>query len=64
MMAKITTFIQKLTTMTGLDRDGYRVLTNNGENGGQEIMHLHFHIVGGSRLKWVHLSDDNPKESI
>ncbi len=30
--------------------DGYRLLTNNGEEGGQVIFHLHFHLIGGRRL--------------
>lgn len=28
---------------------GYRLLTNTGVDGGQEIAHLHFHIIGGPR---------------
>ena len=31
--------------------DGYRVVTNIGENGGQSVFHLHFHILGGRKLK-------------
>lgn len=33
-----------------IDDSGYRVITNNGENGGQEIPYLHFHLVGGLPL--------------
>ena len=29
---------------------GYRSLVNNGENGGQEVPHLHFHIFGGEKV--------------
>ena len=58
MMAKATTFIQEVAKKMGLDKDGYRLLTNIGKNGGQEVMHLHFHLVGGTKLRWVHLSDD------
>lgn len=29
--------------------NGYRVVANNGPDGGQEIDHLHFHVLGGSR---------------
>jgi histidine triad (HIT) family protein len=29
---------------------GYRVLTNIGENGGQEVPHLHFHLFGGEKV--------------
>lgn len=30
--------------------DGYRLLTNNGPDAGQTILHLHFHLIGGRRL--------------
>lgn len=29
---------------------GYRLLTNNGEEAGQTIFHLHFHLIGGKKL--------------
>ena len=29
---------------------GYRALTNISENGGQEVLHLHFHLFGGERV--------------
>ena len=31
---------------------GYRVIANCGSDGGQSVDHLHFHILGGRRLKW------------
>ncbi len=31
-------------------QDGYRLLTNNGHDAGQEIFHLHFHLIGGEEL--------------
>lgn len=30
--------------------DGYRLITNNGKDGGQIIFHLHFHLIGGRKL--------------
>jgi len=29
---------------------GYRSLVNTGQNGGQEVLHLHFHIFGGEKI--------------
>ncbi len=31
---------------------GYRLVCNCGEDGGQEVPHLHFHIMGGRKLTW------------
>ncbi|MEM7454555.1 MAG: histidine triad nucleotide-binding protein [Planctomycetota bacterium] len=32
--------------------DGYRVVANCGRDGGQSVDHLHFHVLGGRRMKW------------
>ena len=42
--------IGKVISKLNLDEKGYRVLTNTGENGGQEVPHLHFHIFAGKKL--------------
>lgn len=62
-MAKMTIFIQEVAKLLGLDKTGYRLITNNGENGGQEIFHLHFHLLGGAKLAWGHFEDADPKGS-
>ncbi len=64
MMAKITPFIQKIAKELDLDKDGYRLIVNNGENGGQEVPHLHFHLLGGTKLIWPQLSPDESKKYI
>ena len=61
-MAKMTPFIQEVAKKIGIDKTGYRVITNVGEDGGQEVKHLHFHILGGAKLKWGHFSDADPKD--
>ena len=33
-----------------IQKSGYRVITNIGSDGGQEVPHLHFHILGGGKL--------------
>ena len=40
-----------LTRERGISEEGYRVLVNCNEDGGQEVFHLHFHLLGGRRLK-------------
>ena len=32
--------------------DGYRIVVNTGEDGGQTVEHLHLHLLGGERLTW------------
>jgi histidine triad (HIT) family protein len=32
--------------------NGYRIVINNGEDGGQTVYHLHLHILGGRHMKW------------
>lgn len=41
--------IAKIAKAEGLD-SGYRVINNCGADGGQTVMHLHFHLLGGVRL--------------
>ena len=42
--------IGHVARLTGVDRTGYRVLSNIGRDGHQEVPHLHFHVVGGRQL--------------
>ncbi len=60
-MSGMTTFIQNVAKEVDIEKSGYRVITNIGDNGGQEVKHLHFHVLGGAKLAWTHLSDSNPK---
>jgi histidine triad (HIT) family protein len=41
----------KIAAQEGLEK-GYRLVTNIGEDGGQTVYHLHFHILGGRALSW------------
>ncbi len=34
----------------GIDKSGYRIVINNGPDSGQEIFHLHMHLLGGKKL--------------
>ena len=46
---RILLAIRKIAEQEGLSR-GYRVVVNTGEEGGQTVPHLHFHILGGRQL--------------
>ncbi len=43
--------IRRLAKELGL-ANGYRVVVNCGEDGGQTVDHLHFHLLGGRALSW------------
>lgn len=49
-MGEMTSFIQKVASTVGVKDDGYRLITNIGDNGGQEVKHIHFHLLGGEKL--------------
>ena len=36
----------------GIAETGYRVVLNTGRDSGQEILHIHFHVLGGRRMHW------------
>jgi len=36
----------------GLDKGGFRLVINNGADGGESVPHLHVHILGGRYMKW------------
>jgi histidine triad (HIT) family protein len=36
----------------GFDKDGYRVVINCNEHGGQTVFHLHVHLLAGRRMHW------------
>ena len=57
-MAEYTAFIQEVTKILGLDKNGYRIISNVGTDGGQEIPYLHFHILGGTKLRWDNLAQN------
>ena len=42
--------VGKVARDLGLEAGGYRVLTNMGQDGGQEVPHFHVHIFGGRRV--------------
>ena len=50
LIGKIYTVINKIADEKGFKNNGYRVIVNCGKDGGQEVMHLHFHILAGKEL--------------
>ena len=50
LVGKIYTIINEIAKKENIDKNGFRVVVNCGEDGGQEVKHLHFHIIGGKKL--------------
>ena len=44
--------INKLVVELDIAQNGYRIINNCGEDGGQTVKHLHFHVLGGRSLQW------------
>jgi len=49
-MADLFLAVKEVAALKGIDKDGYRVIINNGTAGGQEVWHLHIHILGGQKM--------------
>jgi len=45
------TAIREIAVKLGLT-NGYRVVVNCGRDAGQEVMHIHFHLLGGRKFGW------------
>ncbi len=51
-VAHIFMVAASLAKELGVDETGYRLVNNCGEDGGQTVKHLHFHLLGGRSLAW------------
>lgn len=49
-LGRLFTVARRLAEETGIAADGYRLVVNCGQHGGQEVDHLHMHLVGGRPL--------------
>jgi histidine triad (HIT) family protein len=45
------TFVARVAEAVGVRQSGYRVVTNSGPDAGQEVDHLHLHVLGGRPLR-------------
>lgn len=42
--------VLEVARITGVDKTGFRVVANTGDDAGQTVHHLHLHVLGGRRL--------------
>lgn len=50
LVGKIYTVINQIAEEQGVSKKGYRIIVNCGKDGGQEVGHLHFHLLAGKKL--------------
>jgi histidine triad (HIT) family protein len=51
LIGHLFTAMRKIAAQLGLG-NGYRVVTNCGRDAGQEVMHIHFHMLAGRKFTW------------
>jgi len=49
-MGRMISVAKKLAKEEGINEKGYRLIINCNEDGGQEVFHIHMHLLGGQRL--------------
>ena len=50
LISNIYQVINKIAKDIGIDKTGFRVIANCGKDSGQEVMHIHFHLLAGKKL--------------
>ena len=50
LLGRIIAACNSVAKLTGIAESGYRVVANTGPDAGQEVYHIHFHVLGGKEL--------------
>jgi len=50
LIGKLYTVAKKLAKQEGIAESGYRLIMNCNQDGGQEVLHIHLHLLGGKPL--------------
>jgi histidine triad (HIT) family protein len=51
-LAELFLSAKELSKKMGIDKEGYRLVINCNDNGGQTVYHLHMHLIAGQKLGW------------
>lgn len=51
MLGHIYTIARQLAAQEGIQEQGYRLIVNTGPHAGQDVYHLHLHLIGGQRMR-------------
>ncbi len=52
LMGKLIIVAKKIAIDEGINESGYRLVFNTGPDAGQEVKHVHLHLLGGRGLNW------------
>lgn len=51
LVGHLFTVAKEIAAQEGVAESGYRLIVNTGPDGGQEVFHLHLHLLGGQRMR-------------
>ena len=52
LLGRMILVANQIARQEGIDKTGYRLVFNCGHDAGQEVSHIHLHLLGGRTLKW------------
>ena len=52
MLGQLFAAANEIAKAMNIDKDGFRLVLNCGKDGGQEVNHLHMHLLGGRQMTW------------
>jgi histidine triad (HIT) family protein len=52
LVGRLFSLARQLAEQEGIQDSGYRLIINNGPDGGQVVYHLHLHLIGGRRMRY------------
>ena len=52
LIGRLVLVAKDIAKQKGIDKDGYRLIMNCNDDGGQTVFHIHMHLIGGRKLSW------------
>jgi histidine triad (HIT) family protein len=51
-LGRVLLAAKEVAKLTGIEKTGYRIVFNNGQQAGQTVFHMHCHVLGGRSFTW------------
>ena len=52
LIGRLVLIAKDIAKQKGIEKDGYRLIMNCNDDGGQTVFHIHMHLIGGRKLSW------------